>query len=289
MNYLRYERRCSSHTVKAYQNDLDQFVQFCHERVGDFNFLNVDYQLVRLWVVALMEGNIKPKSVNRKLSTLKSFYRYLMRQEILDVNPVDKVAKPRTEKKLPVFVGEEALDLLLDSDFFPDDFEGRRDKVILSLLYGTGIRLAELMNLRNVNLDTDRCMLKVLGKRNKERIIPFPRTMNPVLFDYIKARDEMFGDGQEYLLLTLKGVQVYEKLIYRVVGKYLSKVTTVVKKSPHVLRHSFATHLLNRGADLNAVKELLGHANLQATQIYTHTSFNKMLEVYKQAHPRGSN
>ena len=288
LKYLQDEKRCSSHTVKAYRNDLDQFVQFCNKRIGDFDFLSVDHFLIRSWVVEMMGNKISARSVNRKLSTLKSFYKYLMRMELLDGNPVDLVTKPKTKKRLPVFVEEEDLDRLLDNGYFSDDFEGRRDKVIVSFLYGTGVRLSELKNLRTADIDIERCMIKVLGKRNKERIVPFPRSMRSVLEDYLEIRDGLFGE-QEFLLLTIKGVQVYDKLIYRVVKKNLSLVTTISKKSPHVLRHSFATHLLNNGADLNAIKELLGHANLQATEIYTHTSFEKLKSVYEQAHPRGSN
>ncbi|TKG96035.1 hypothetical protein EYV94_07045 [Puteibacter caeruleilacunae] len=288
LKYLQDEKRCSSHTVKAYRNDLDQFVQFCNKRIGDFDFLNVDRFLIRSWVVEMMENKISARSVNRKISTLKSFYKYLMRMELLDKNPVDLVTKPKTKKRLPVFVEEEDLNRLLDNGYFSDDFEGRRDKVIVSFLYGTGVRLSELKNLRTADIDIERCMIKVLGKRNKERIVPFPRSMRSVLEDYLEIREGLFG-GQDFLLLTIKGVQVYDKLIYRVVKKNLSLVTTISKKSPHVLRHSFATHLLNNGADLNAIKELLGHANLQATEIYTHTSFEKLKSVYEQAHPRGSN
>ncbi|MCL3781564.1 integrase [Prolixibacteraceae bacterium JC049] len=289
LDYLQFEKRSSSHTVKAYKKDLDQFVVFASKMVGEFDFLTVDYQLVRKWVVVLMDEKISPRSINRKLSALRSLYKYLLRQGVVDFNPLDRVVKPKVEKRLPVFVEEDALNTLLDNDFFPKDFEGRRDKVIVSLLYGTGVRLFELMNLKNEYIDTEGCVIRVLGKRNKERIIPYPRSLNPVLFDYINDRNKLFGSTNEYFLLTKKGVQVYEKLIYRVVKKYLSMVTTVAKKSPHIIRHSYATHLLNKGADLNAVKELLGHANLQATQMYTHTTFESLIKVYNQAHPRGSN
>lgn len=289
LDYLQFEKRSSSHTVKAYKKDLDQFVVFASNVVGEFDFLTVDHHLVRKWIVALMEEGISTRSINRKLSALRSLYKYLLRQGVVDFNPLDRIVKPKVEKRLPVFVEEEALNTLLDNDFFPKDFEGKRDKVIVALLYGTGTRLFELMNLKNEYLDTEACVIKVLGKRNKERIIPYPRSLNPLLFDYIEERNSLYGDTNKYLLLTKKGVQVYEKLIYRVVKKYLSLVTTVAKRSPHVIRHSYATHLLNKGADLNAVKELLGHANLQATQVYTHTTFESLIKVYNQAHPRGSN
>ncbi|MDP4204773.1 MAG: tyrosine-type recombinase/integrase [Bacteroidota bacterium] len=289
LKYLQYEKRCSLHTIKAYRIDLDQFVIFSHKRVGDFDVSKIDFHLLREWVVFLMENKTSARSVNRKISTLKSFFKYLLREEVVLTNPADGLIKPKMEKKLPVFVGEDALNILLDKGFFSHTFEGKRDKLILTLLYGTGVRLAELMNLKKQGLNMQSCEIKVLGKRNKERIVPYPQSINSELNDYLQIRDELFGEENSYLLLTSKGEQVYEKLIYRVVKKYLAFVTTARKRSPHIIRHSYATHLLNRGADLNAVKELLGHASLQATQIYTHVSFDQLIKVYKQAHPRGSN
>lgn len=287
IDYLKYEKRNSSHTVTAYKKDLDQFVLFCTERVGEFDVKRVDAKLVRSWIVSLMEQQYTPRSVNRKISTVKAFFRFLMKNEVVENNPAVNIPVPKIRKRLPNFVEENNLHHLLDDGFFPDDFSGIRDKLIITLLYGTGIRLAELLQLKERDFDTSGYLMKVLGKRQKERIIPYPRSINQLLQQYVEIRNREIGNCCEALLVTVKGEPVYEKLIYRVVNKYLEKVTSLEKKSPHVLRHSYATHLLNRGADLNAIKELLGHSNLSATQIYTHTTFEKLHNIYKQAHPRG--
>lgn len=287
INYLKYEKRMSSHTVVAYNSDLDQFVQFCTIVIGEFNVNKVEAEHVRGWVIHLMENGISPRSVGRKVTTIKSFFKYLMREEIVENNPALNVQLPKVRKKLPHFVEENNLNHLLDDGFFDDDFNGIRDKLIVYLLYGTGIRLSELLNLKDTDFDTKEYLIRVLGKRNKERIIPYPKSINNLLELYVNVRNNEIGSESERLLLTEKGKPVYEKLIYRVVKKYLSKVTSLEKRSPHVLRHTYATHLLNKGADLNAVKELLGHSNLAATQVYTHTTFEKLRDSYKQAHPRG--
>ncbi len=287
INYLTFEKRSSSHTVVAYKNDLDQFVQFCVQMVGEFNVKKVDAKLVRNWIVQLMENELSARSVNRKITTVKSFFKYLAKEQIVDKNPATYLSLPKIRKKLPNFVEEKNLNHLLDDGFFPDDFKGNRDKLIITLLYGTGIRLAELLNLKDSDFDIKMCLIKVLGKRKKERIIPYPASINHLLQMYIEIRNNTFKQKTERLLITEKGKAVYEKLVYRVVTQNLAKITLHEKKSPHVLRHTYATHLLNRGADLNAVKELLGHSNLAATQIYTHTSFERLHDIYKQAHPRG--
>jgi len=285
IKYLQFEKRYSGHTIVAYNTDLGQFVHFMKESVGDFDFKKVTPRNVRSWIIFMMEEGVSARSINRKIATLKSFYKYLMKQELMDVSPVQLVTTPKVGKKLPTFVQKENLDQLLDLDLFNHDYEGVRDKLIVSLLYGTGIRLAELKNLQTKDLDTIGSAIKVLGKRNKERIVPYPRSINGIIKDYFELRKEIVGNNQ-FLFLTSDGEQVYDKLIYRVVKKHLGMVTTMSKKSPHILRHSFATHLLNNGADLNAVKELLGHSNLSATQVYTHTTFEKLKEIYNQAHPR---
>jgi integrase/recombinase XerC len=285
IKYLQFEKRFSGHTLVAYHADLVQFIQFMNNSSGDFDFKRVTSRQIRSWIIYLMDKGVSPRSINRKIATLKSFYKFLMRQEIVSMSPVQLVTTPKVAKKLPVFVQKENLDQLLDLDFFEHDFEGVRDKIIISLLYGTGVRLAELKNLKCQNIDIAGHTIKVLGKGNKERIIPYPKSIDQPLNEYFKLKDEIFK-GTDSFLLTDEGEQVYDKLIYRVVKKYLAMVTTISKKSPHVLRHSFATHLLNNGADLNAVKELLGHSNLSATQVYTHTTFEKLKEIYKQAHPR---
>lgn len=287
VNYLKFEKRCSSHTVVAYKNDLDQFVQFCIEVVGEFNVKKTDSKLVRSWIVHLMENKLSARSVNRKITTVKSFFKYLLKELIVEKNPATYLSLPKIRKKLPNFVEENNLHHLLDDGFFDIDFKGIRDKLIITLLYGTGIRLAELLLLKDSDFDTKMCLIKVLGKRKKERIIPYPTSINSLLDAYLNIRNIEIGFKTERLLVTENGKPVYEKLIYRVVKNSLAKVTLLEKKSPHVLRHTYATHLLNKGADLNAVKELLGHANLAATQIYTHTSFERLHDIYKQAHPRG--
>ena len=286
INYLKYEKRYSHLTAIAYKKDLDQFEEFFVKTVGDFNVEGINDKIARMWVVDLMDHGISARTVNKKISALKSFYKYLLRLEVLKENQLVNVIVPKVRKKLPQFVEEKNLDHLLDDGLFGADFEALRDKLIISLLYGTGIRLSELMHLKDADIYTTEFLIKVLGKRNKERIIPYPRSLNSLIDQYRAARSEMFGSSVGVLLLTAKGKPVYEKLIYRIVNQNLSKVTTIDKKSPHVLRHSFATHLLNRGADLNAVKEMLGHSNLSATQIYTHTSLEKIRKVYRQAHPR---
>jgi len=286
LNHLKYERRYSQNTLTAYENDLDQFVLFGKKLVEDFCVEEVDYHLIRQWIVSLMDNGISAKSVNRKISTLKTFFKFLMREGVIEKNPTDKVAIPKMGKKLPVFVQEKEMNRLLDGRFFTEDFEGRRDKAVVSLFYGTGIRLSELVGIRFPDLNLIEKMVKVNGKRDKQRLVPFPLEISGVLKDYINLRNELFPAAENFLFLTGTGEPVYNKLIYRIVKRQLSLVTTVEKKSPHILRHSYATHLLNRGADLNAIKELLGHANLAATQIYTHTTFEQLKKVYKQAHPR---
>ena len=286
INYLKYEKRYSQLTAVAYKKDLDQFEEFYVKTVGDFNVEGINDKIVRGWVIELMEHGISARTVNKKISALKSFYKYLLRLEVIKENNLVNVIVPKVGKKLPQFVEEKNLDHLLDDGFFTKDFEGFRDELMISLLYGAGIRLAELMHLKDADVYQAEFLIKVLGKRNKERIIPYPRSLSLLIEQYKQKRTELFGYPVESLFLTSKGKPVYEKLIYRVVCMKLALVTTIDKKSPHVLRHSFATHLLNRGADLNAVKELLGHSNLSATQIYTHTSLDKIKKVYQQAHPR---
>lgn len=286
LNFLKYEKRYSVNTITAYENDLNQFILFGNQIVDDFSLEQVDYHLIRQWIISLMNEGSVSRTVNRKISTLKSFYRFLHREGVIDTNPTDQVIMPKMAKKLPEFVQEKEINFLLDGQFFGSDFDGVRDRAILTFFYSSGIRLSELVNLRLADVDLDAQVVKVTGKRNKDRLIPFPAEMSQVLKVYIQMRDALFPDAGNILFLTSTGDPVYSKLIYRVVNKHLSLVTTIDKKSPHILRHSYATHLLNRGADLNAIKELLGHANLAATQVYTHNSFEQLKKVYKQAHPR---
>jgi integrase/recombinase XerC len=286
LSFLKYEKRYSDHTVTAYEKDLDQFILFGSEMVEDFCLIEVDHHLIRQWVISLMDQGITATSVKRKLSTLRSLYKYLLREGVMKKNPTELVMVPKTGKKLPQFVQEKEMDQLLDASFFADDFSGRRDKAVVALFYGTGMRLSELKGIRMADLHWSDKVVKVVGKRNKERLIPYPSEIKEDLVNYIELRNELFGVGNSYLFVTDKGEQIYDKLLYRIVRKYLSLVTTLEKRSPHVLRHSYATHLLNRGADLNAIKELLGHASLAATQVYTHTTFEKLKKIYNQAHPR---
>ncbi|MBL7968925.1 MAG: tyrosine-type recombinase/integrase [Prolixibacteraceae bacterium] len=286
INYLKYEKRYSHLTAIAYKKDLDQFEEFFVKTIGDFNVEEINDKVARLWVIDLMDGGLTARTVNKKISALKSFYKYLLRLEVVKENNLVNVIVPKVRKKLPQFVEEKNLDHLLDDGFFGRGFEALRDKLIVSLLYGSGIRLAELVRLRDADINQTESLLKVLGKRNKERIIPYPRSLNELINQYKSERNQLFEGRTVGLFVTSTGKPVYEKLIYRVVNKYLALVTTIDQKSPHVLRHTFATHMLNRGADLNAVKEMLGHSNLSATQIYTHTSLEKIRKVYRQAHPR---
>jgi integrase/recombinase XerC len=234
-----------------------------------------------------MNHEVSARSVNRKITTLKSFYKHLIKLGVIDSNPAKGLALPKIRKKLPSFVEEDKLSQLLDNGYFDNDFIGTRDKLIITLFYGTGIRLSELIGLKETDIDRRNSQIKVLGKRNKERIIPYPVSINQLIEQYVILKNNVNCESAEVLFVTEKGTPVYEKLVYRIVKQNLSKVTLLEKKSPHVLRHTYATHLLNNGADLNAVKELLGHSNLAATQIYTHTTFKKLHDIYKQAHPRG--
>lgn len=241
--------------------------------------------MIRSWLVRMMENNITARSVNRKLTTLKTFYRFLIREGVLEENPMRKIISPKTAKRLPVFVEKEKMDLLLDQVKFREGFSGVRDRLILEMFYSTGMRLSELVNLKVTDIDFHKSTIKVLGKRNKERLIPFSKKFEGLIDNYIKCKEEKFGNAPELFVLD-NGRKIYPKMVYLIVKRYLGEVTTLVKKSPHILRHTFATHLLNNGAELNAVKELLGHANLSATQIYTHNTIEKLKTIYKQAHPK---
>lgn len=285
VNYLNYEKHFSKHTVTAYQNDLFQFQKFISENFDTDEIKIINHQMIRSWLVQLMNDKISARSVARKLTTLKTFYRFLLKENIVESSPMAKVQSPKIQKRLPVFVEETPMNILLDNIEFENNFEGVRDKLIINILYSTGIRLSELIGLKKLDVDSYNQQIKVLGKRNKERIIPITKELSDqiILYNQIKA-DEGFDN--ENLLVTSKGEKLYPKLVYTIVKKNLSFVTSIEKRSPHVLRHTFATHLLNKGADLNAIKELLGHANLSATQIYTHNSIERLKTIYKNKHPR---
>jgi integrase/recombinase XerC len=281
--YLQFEKRVSKHTLLAYDTDLSQFIEYITSTYEIKNISEINHTLIRSWIVSLMEQQMNPRSVNRKITTLKTFYKFLLRQQIVTENPMLKILSPKTAKRLPVFVEKESMNNLLDNVEFGDDEEGCRNKLIILLFYATGMRLSELIHLKQKDVDLHANQLKVLGKRNKERIIPFHTELKNALEEYLLKKEVAHN---EYLLTTKGGKKIYEKFVYRLVNKYLSEVTTIEKKSPHVLRHTFATHLLNNGADLNAIKELLGHANLSATQIYTHNTVEKLKNIHKQAHPK---
>lgn len=285
INYLNYEKHFSKHTISAYQNDLLQFELFAKSNFEVTAIASVSHQLIRSWLVHLMNEKISSRSVARKLTTLKTFYRFLLKEHIVDTNPMSKVQSPKINKRLPVFVEEKPMNQLLDSIEFASDFEGLRDKLIINILYTTGIRLSELIGLKITDIDFYNTQIKVLGKRNKERIIPITKELSSQITVYLETKIST-GFESEYLLVTHKGVKLYAKLVYNIVKKNLSYVTSIEKRSPHVLRHTFATHLLNHGADLNAIKELLGHANLSATQVYTHNSIERLKTIYKNKHPR---
>ena len=285
IRYVQYEKRFSPHTIKAYETDLLQFQTFL--TTYETTLAEATHTLVRSWVMECMEASTGAKSINRKISSLRSFYKFLQREGLVDKNPMAQVQAPKIPKRLPVIVEEAKLNALLDDEtLFPSGFEGLRNRVVLELLYGTGIRLAELLGLKNSDIDDYNQQIKVLGKRNKERIIPLAKPLFALLKVYIDQKNELGFTSTDKLIVTDKGTAAYPQLIYRLVKQALGEVSTQDKKSPHILRHSFATALLNKGAELTAIKELLGHANLSATQVYTHNSIEKLKSIYKQAHPK---
>ena len=286
INYLRYEKRLSQHTILAYSNDLEQFYLYLKNVYSLDDIKEVNHSVIRSWIVSLMENKISARSTNRKISTLKSFYKYLLREKILDTNPMHKIQSPKNPKRLPVFVEESKMNALIEDVSFSDDFEGKRNLLIIEMLYSTGMRRAELVNLKEADINFHNSTVKVLGKRNKERLIPLTSGIKTLIKEYIEQRNKSVAAKDNFLFLTKKGNKIYPTAVYRIVRDVLEKVTTLSKRSPHVLRHTFATHLLNNGANLNAIKELLGHANLSATQIYTHNTIEKLKSVYSKAHPK---
>ena len=293
IDYLQYEKRYSTHTVLAYHSDLDDFSGFLSMQYNISDLLQADHTLIRSWLISLIDRKISKRSVNRKLSSIKSFYRYCQRQGLLTSNPMLKVVAPRTSKQLPVFLTHDNLENLLQKVVFVDSFEGTRDKMILTLFYATGIRRAELVEISLSDLDLNSGTLKVTGKRNKERLVPLGEQVIIQMKEYLYERNLFLSKNKTgtennctSLFVTSKGLPAYPKLIYNIVHKNLSEVASNNKLSPHVLRHTFATHMLDDGADLNAIKEILGHSSLAATQVYTHNTIEKLKTIYKQAHPR---
>lgn len=283
LKYLQFEKRVSPHTLLAYQQDLNQFSDFLTTNF-ECKAERADYGMVRSWVIELVESGLQPPSVNRKIACLRSFYKHLLRQGTITKDPMLKIRILKTAKRLPNFVKENDMVRMLDNVVFPDTFEGWRDRLILELFYATGVRLSELINLTEDNIDLKSRTIRVLGKRNKERVIPFPKNIVQVVEGYMKVRDREVSLKQHgCLFVTGDGEPCYPMMIYRTVKKY---ITTVEKRSPHVLRHTFATHLLNNGAEINAVKDLLGHSSLAATQVYTHNSIEKLKKAFEKAHPK---
>lgn len=283
LKYIAYEKRYSDHTVISYQNDLEQFQNFISTQFNTDNLTDTTQLMVRSWVLSLMDSGIKPRSVNRKIASLRSYFKFALKRELISKNPLDKIKLLKVQKELPSFADEKQFSEILDNTAFDD----LQEQLIIELLYGTGIRLSELLQLRHSNFSGPEGTIKVLGKRNKERIIPLARPLQVQIKNYITDKNQQKSPDQNpYLIVNKSGGQAYPMLVYRVVRKFLNKVQSSDKKSPHALRHSFATHLLNKGAELNAVKDLLGHSSLAATQVYTHNSMEKLKSTFDQAHPK---
>ena len=284
IHYLRVEKRYSGNTLLAYAKDIEQFSSFLINQF-DFSFAEAKHLHIRTYIVELMNSKITNRSVCRKLSALKSLYKFLLKKGVVDSSPLANIQLPKVEKRLPSFVKEKEILVLNDRNFYSKDFFGLRDYILVRLFYQTGMRLSELTGLKDSDVSKD--AIKVLGKRNKERIIPISMNFSLILQEYMSVKNKEFQISSESFIVSDNGDKVYEKFVYRKVNYYIGKVSSLEKKSPHVLRHTFATHMLNNGADLNAIKEILGHENLSATQVYTHNSFEKLKNIHKQAHPRG--
>ncbi|MBN1132412.1 MAG: tyrosine-type recombinase/integrase [Bacteroidales bacterium] len=285
LEYLKSEKRYATNTLLSYRNDLNQYHAFCTRSGSDS--MDFNFKSIRNWIVFLMENGYSPRSVHRKLTSLNTYCKFLIRIGELRMNPMERVLKPKLNKRVPSFIDEEKINHLLDYYDFGADYEGVRNRLIINLLYQTGMRRGELLALTEESIDLSGKSIKVTGKRNKQRIIPINDELKAELLHYLEVRDALENpEGTPSLLLTKRGQPMYPRLVYTIVNKYLNLISTLERKSPHVLRHTFATHLLNRGADLNAIKELLGHANLSATQVYTHNTFEKLKSIYKRAHPR---
>jgi integrase/recombinase XerC len=289
LQYLQFEKRYSSHTLKAYKSDIEQFIQYLNREytITDFNQVKSSY--IRSWIVYLMDAGDTARTINRKLSSLKSYSRFLKKKNKLKINPFSKVLAPKTKKKLPEFIDEVQIDRMFDPIEGEETFEGLRDRLVVEILYSSGIRRSELITLEIGNIDFFNKTIKVIGKGNKERIIPIGENLIQTIKRYLELKSAYFRDGEVnhmVLLVTNRGQALYPKMVYNIVHSILNRVTTLQKKSPHVLRHTFATHLLANGAPLNAIKELLGHASLNATQVYTHNNIEQLKEAYKQAHPK---
>ncbi|MDX5479190.1 tyrosine-type recombinase/integrase [Fontibacter flavus] len=288
INYLEYEKRASGHTVLAYRKDLEQFAEFCLTAFEKQDISQAEHPEIRAWVIDLVEEGLSSNSINRKIATLRSFYKFLLRSGEITKDPTYKIKALKTPKRLPEFVQEEAIEKILDEMVYEPTFDGQRDKMVMEFLYLTGVRLSELLTLKWKDIDLHSEVVKVLGKRKKQRIIPLTKGLKENIISYKKVFQETFSNVNEsdYFIVNNTKEQAYPMKIYRIVRHYLDLFAQTTKRSPHLLRHTFATHLLNKGADLNAVKDLLGHANLAATQVYTHNSMEKLKAVFEQAHPK---
>ncbi len=286
-DYLKYQKRYSQHTSLSYQNDLISFFDFITLKYSDLSLQDITPALVRSWLASLKEQGIASKSINRKISTLRSFFKYQLRIQAIAVSPMTSIVSLKANKRLPSFIAEKDIDTLFKHVEFPDTWQGKTDQLLLKIFYQTGIRLSELINLKETQIDRRNSNIKVIGKGNKERAIPINNHLiNDVIFYVEDKKNNIENADHLYILVNKKGKKLYPKYVYNTVKYYLSEVTTNNKKSPHILRHSFATHLTNNGADINAVKELLGHTSLAATQIYTHNTIEKLKDIYKKAHPK---
>lgn len=287
LDHLKYQKRYSQHTIVSYQTDLTAFFEFIALTFNMEAISDIKAPIIRSWLASLKEQGLESKSINRKISALKSFFKYQLRLQVIDTSPMTTVISPKVNKRLPQFVDKKDVETLFIHVEFPDDWKGRTDKIILELFYNTGIRQAELVNLKESQVDVFKSIIKVLGKGNKERLIPISQSLVETLKAYMAGKRQLLESPDTlFLLVSNKGIKLYPRYVYTVVNNYLKQVTTIDKKSPHVLRHTFATHLMNNGADLNAVKELLGHSSLAATQIYTHNTIEKLKDIHKKAHPK---
>ena len=286
-DFLAIEKNYSKHTVNAYNKDLEVFSKFIHEEFSSNSIEDINYAQIRTWIISLVESGLTNRTINRKISSLNSYYKFLLKVERIQVNPLAKHKALKTAKKIQIPFSESEMNSILEAMNHDKSFEGLRNKLIIELFYSTGIRRIELVELKLKDIDLNNKTVKVLGKRNKERIIPLISPVLQTINDYIQSRNKLeVIKNDEYFFLSKKGVKIYETLVYRIINDYFSVASNKVKKSPHILRHTFATHLLNQGADLNAVKELLGHSSLAATQVYTHNSIEELKKVYTNAHPR---
>ncbi len=287
LNYLTFQKRYSRHTILSYKNDLTSFFDFAATQYNSKNISDINASMIRSWLASLKEVKIASKTVNRKISSLKSFFKYQLRLGKIEVSPMASVLSLKINKRLPSFIEQKDINTLFNYVEFPETWEGKTERLLLAIFYYTGIRLSELINIKDLHVDKSNSTLKVLGKGNKERIIPINNQFINEVNDYILQKKVYFPQASNgFLLINKKGKKLYPKYVYNVVKKYLGSVSTNERKSPHVLRHTFATHLTNNGADINAIKELLGHSSLASTQIYTHNSIEKLKEVHRQAHPK---